>query len=67
MKSPLPGRIEEIRFKNGERVEEGSVVLILESMKMSIPLSAEKSGRIRYFVEDQEAVLRGEKLFIIEA
>lgn len=66
MNASLPGRIEEIKFRDGEWVEEGSAVLIIESMKMNIPLYTKSSGKIFYFVEEDEFVPRGEKLFIIE-
>lgn len=66
MNASLPGRIEEIKFRDGEWVEEGSAVLIIESMKMNIPLYAKSSGKIFYFVEEDEFVPRGKKLFIIE-
>lgn len=66
MNASLPGRIEEIKFRDGEWVEEGRAVLIIESMKMNIPLYAKSSGKIFYFVEEDEFVLRGKKLFIIE-
>lgn len=65
MNAPLPGRIEEIKFRDGEWVEEGRAVLIIESMKMNIPLYAERSGKIFYLVEEDEFVFRGKKLFII--
>lgn len=66
MNSPLPGRIEKVNCKDGEWVEMGDVVLILESMKMTIPLRAEKRGKIFCFAEEEEFVPRGKKLFIIE-
>lgn len=66
MMSPLPGRIAELKYKNGDPIQRGSAVLILESMKMNITLCAETSGRIRYLVDESEIVLRKEELFIIE-
>jgi len=38
--SPLPGSIIEVRVKAGDKVEEGQILLLLESMKMEHPVVA---------------------------
>jgi glutaconyl-CoA/methylmalonyl-CoA decarboxylase subunit gamma len=44
--APLPGTIVEIFVKNGEEIESGHVVLIIEAMKMKNSIRSTRSGRI---------------------
>jgi pyruvate carboxylase len=43
----LPGTINEIFVKEGQKVEEGKVLLILEAMKMKNKIAAPISGKIK--------------------
>jgi biotin carboxyl carrier protein len=44
--APLPGTIVDIFIKNGEDVEAGHVVLIIEAMKMKNSIRSTRSGKI---------------------
>lgn len=44
--SPMPGKILDIKAKNGEAVKKGQVVLILEAMKMENEVVAPEDGTI---------------------
>jgi biotin carboxyl carrier protein len=44
--APLPGTIVEIFVKNGEEIEAGHVVLIIEAMKMKNSIRSTRSGKI---------------------
>lgn len=44
VRAPLPGRLVELRVREGERVEEDQVVAVLESMKMNLELRAPRGG-----------------------
>lgn len=44
--SPMQGTIVKIAVGEGQRVEEGELVLVLEAMKMEQPLNAHKAGAI---------------------
>jgi len=44
VKAPLPGLLVETRVSNGDRVQEGDVVVVLESMKMHLELRAPRAG-----------------------
>ena len=44
--APLPGTIVDIFVKNGEDVEAGHVVLIIEAMKMNNSIRSTRSGKI---------------------
>jgi glutaconyl-CoA decarboxylase len=43
---PMPGRILEVRVKAGDRVEAGTLLLVLEAMKMRNEIVAPRAGRI---------------------
>jgi biotin carboxyl carrier protein len=43
---PMPGKIVELRVKEGDKVEKGQVVLVLEAMKMRNEVTAPVAGRI---------------------
>ena len=44
--APLTGTVWKIEKKTGDTVEEEDVIMILESMKMEIPIEAEDDGTI---------------------
>ncbi|AXH98613.1 acetyl-CoA carboxylase biotin carboxyl carrier protein subunit [Sporosarcina sp. PTS2304] len=46
VKAPMAGTIFSVDVKVGDSVTKGQVVVILESMKMEIPLEAEVDGTI---------------------
>ena len=52
---------------NGDAVEEGDTVLILESMKMEMPVEAEDGGTVAEIrCEEGQAVSEGETLVVLE-
>lgn len=46
LKSTMAGSVFKINVNVGDQVESGQVVLVLESMKMEIPVEAEVSGEV---------------------
>lgn len=46
LKSTMAGSVFKINVKAGDQVEGGQVVLVLESMKMEIPVEAEVGGEV---------------------
>jgi biotin carboxyl carrier protein len=46
LQAPMPGLVIEIPVKEGQEVDEGDVLVILESMKMQNELTAPQAGRI---------------------
>lgn len=57
VKSPMPGSILQIIVKEGNRVEKGENILVLEAMKMENDIVAEVSGSIRrIFVKEGDIV-----------
>jgi len=45
--APMPGNVLEINVKNGESVEKGDVVAVLEAMKMENDISTDISGTVK--------------------
>ena len=47
IKAPMPGLVKMIACKEGDSIEAGTTVVILEAMKMQNPLAAPVSGVVR--------------------
>lgn len=45
---PMPGRVIEVRVREGERVEKGTLLLVLEAMKMRNEIVAPRTGVVRH-------------------
>ncbi len=66
VKSPMPGNILKINVAQGQRVEEGDVLLVLEAMKMENEIVATKSGTVAQIVAAKGAVVEtGAPLVVI--
>ena len=64
--APLPGTINEIKVKVGDKVNAGDTVVILEAMKMQNNIDAETSGTITSInVNKGDAVMEGDTLVTI--
>ena len=46
VEAPMPGSIVSVKVKNGDTVNEGDVLCVLEAMKMENEIMAPKSGKI---------------------
>ena len=66
--SEIPGTVFKIEVKVGDEVAEDDPVVILESMKMEIPVGAPQAGRVaEILVEEGEAVEEGQEVAVVEA
>ena len=64
--APLPGTINEIKVKVGDKVNAGDTVVVLEAMKMQNNIDAEASGTIASInVNKGDAVMEGDTLVTI--
>ncbi len=64
--APLPGTINEIKVKVGDKVNAGDTVVVLEAMKMQNNIDAETSGTIANInVNKGDAVMEGDTLVTI--
>ena len=67
LRAPMVGRIIEVMVAPGAAVGEEDEVLVLESMKMQIPISAPRSGTIREVrVTVGDSVQEGDVLLVLE-
>lgn len=63
----MPGRIVKVLMKEGDPVEEGQAVLILEAMKMQNEIKSPQSGRIgKIYPKAGESVETGALLFTVD-
>ena len=66
--SEIPGTVFKIEVDVGDEVAEDDPVIILESMKMEIPVGAPSAGRVaEILVEEGEPVEEGQEVAVIEA
>ena len=67
LKSEVTGSIWKIETTVGQELEEGHTVLIIESMKMEIPLVAEDGGTlVEILVAEGDAIVEGQVIAIVE-
>jgi acetyl-CoA carboxylase biotin carboxyl carrier protein len=63
----ITGTVWEIRVNVGEQVQEEQVLVVLESMKMEMPVESPAAGKVaRIVVEKGQAVEEGEVLLSLE-
>lgn len=63
----MAGKVYRILVKPGDQVEEDQDVIILESMKMEIPIMAEQSGKVKEIkVKEDDFVNEEDVLMILE-
>ncbi|WP_299302479.1 biotin carboxylase N-terminal domain-containing protein [uncultured Brachybacterium sp.] len=60
--SPMPGTVTMVLVADGDHVEAGDPVLVVEAMKMEHTLSAPSAGTVRLRVRAGDRVARGEKV-----
>jgi acetyl-CoA/propionyl-CoA carboxylase biotin carboxyl carrier protein len=60
--SPMPGAVTTVLVADGERVQEGQAVLVVEAMKMEHTLHAPSTGAVRLHVGAGQRVTRGQEL-----
>lgn len=66
IKSPMPGNILKINVAQGQKVNEGDVLIVLEAMKMENEIVATKSGTVAQIVTAKGAVVEtGAPLVVI--
>ncbi|WP_370642942.1 acetyl-CoA carboxylase biotin carboxyl carrier protein subunit [Sporosarcina sp. ACRSM] len=67
IETSMAGSVWKVLVKVGDRVEEGQDVVILESMKMEIPIAAESNGTVKEIkVNEGDFVNDGDVIVEIE-
>jgi len=68
VRSEISGRVWKLEMRVGDRVAADDAILVLESMKMEIPVSAPVAGRILEIrVAETDLVEEGQVVAVIEA
>ena len=63
----ITGTVWKIEVGVGDQVDEGDTVVILESMKMEMPVEAEDPGKVSEIkVEEGQSVSEGDVLVVLE-
>jgi acetyl-CoA carboxylase biotin carboxyl carrier protein len=63
----ITGTVWKIEVEVGDTVEEGDTVVVLESMKMEMPVEAEDDGTVAEIrCEEGQAVSEGDTLVVLE-
>ncbi len=63
----ITGTVWKIEVEVGDTVQEGDTVVILESMKMEMPVEAEDEGVVKEILcEEGQSVSEGDTLVVLE-
>ena len=67
VKAELVGNVWKVEAKPGDTVEEDDILVILESMKMEIPVLAERPGTVtEVAVNEGDVVQEGDVLVVLD-
>jgi biotin carboxyl carrier protein len=67
LRAPMPGLVIKVNVQEGDRVEEGQVVCVLESMKMQMAIHAPKAGQVvKVTVQPDERVEKDALLVLVD-
>lgn len=67
VKSEITGTVWKIEVSPGTAVANGDTLIVIESMKMEIPVLAETSGTVReILVSEQQPVAEGQDVVILD-
>ena len=65
--SPMPGKVVKLLVGEGQEVEAGQGVIVVEAMKMENELKSAVAGKVKeIFVEEGQVVESGTKLLLVE-
>lgn len=64
--APMAARVASLLVADGEEVSAGQSLVVLEAMKLRLPLVAPGSGRVRLLVAEGEEVRAGQSLAAFE-
>ncbi|MFO1160405.1 MAG: biotin/lipoyl-binding carrier protein [Reyranellaceae bacterium] len=66
VKAEVSGAVWKIVTEVGQKVEEGDTLMIIESMKMEIPVIVEQGGTVqRFLVDEAAAVNEGQAVAVL--
>ncbi len=65
IKAPMAGKIIDIKVNVGDAVNEGDEVVVLEAMKMELPVVAETSGTVKEISCTKGVGVEGEAVLVV--
>ena len=66
VRAELVANVWKVVVTEGQQVEDGDTLVILESMKMEIPVVAESSGVVSIKIAEGDVVQEGDLIAVIE-
>lgn len=67
IKSEITGTVWQLKARAGDKVEPGDTLVVIESMKMEIPVITEDGGVVQeILVKEKDAVAEGQVVAVIE-
>jgi len=67
IKSEITGTVWQVKTRPGDQVESGATLIVIESMKMEIPVITEDAGTVKeILVKEKEPVAEGQVVAILE-
>ena len=67
IKSEITGTVWQLKTKPGDKIESGDTLIVIESMKMEIPVITEDGGTVReILVQEKDPVAEGQVVAIID-
>lgn len=67
VKSEITGTVWQVKASPGDKVDAGDVLVVIESMKMEIPVITEDAGTVKQIlVKEKDPVAEGQVVAILE-
>jgi acetyl-CoA carboxylase biotin carboxyl carrier protein len=67
VKSEITGTVWQLKAKAGDKVDAGDTLVVIESMKMEIPVITEDAGTVKeILVKEKDPVSEGQVVAILE-
>lgn len=67
IKSEITGTVWQVHAKPGDQVESGDTLIVIESMKMEIPVITEDAGTVKeILVKQKDPVAEGQTVAVLE-
>lgn len=67
VKSEITGTVWQVKASPGDKVDSGDVLVVIESMKMEIPVITEDAGIVKeILVKEKDPVAEGQVVAILE-
>ncbi len=63
--APMPGKIMELKVKVGDSIEEDDPVVILEAMKMEMPVASTATGKVTEIKCEEGQNVDGDAVLVV--